>query len=165
MHVRSVHERLLRAAPERVGELLAGLATLDDRFWPAAAWFPFELRGPLARGTRAGHGPIRYRVDEYAPGKRLVFRFEPRALSRGFDGTHAFQIVPMPEGAVLRHVVDARLSLVASLRWVLFMRVLHDALLEDALDNAERLLTGSVEAPAVWSGRVRILRRVLLGRR
>ncbi|MEM1418366.1 MAG: SRPBCC family protein, partial [Myxococcota bacterium] len=48
-----------------------------------------------------------------------------------------------------------------SLYWSLVVRPLHDALIEDAFDNAERALTGDVARPARWSLRVRLLRRVL----
>ena len=37
---------------------------------------------------------------------------------------------------------------------------LHDAVVEDLLDNAEREATGSVARPASWSPRVRVLRRL-----
>jgi hypothetical protein len=45
--------------------------------------------------------------------------------------------------------------------WSTVVRPLHDALIEDALDNAERETTGTVAEPAGWSWWVRTLRRVL----
>jgi hypothetical protein len=49
----------------------------------------------------------------------------------------------------------------ALLSWPLVFRPLHDAVLEDALDDAERHVTGRVERPARWSIYVRVLRRLL----
>ena len=37
---------------------------------------------------------------------------------------------------------------------------LHDAVVEDLFDNAEREATGTVVRPAAWSSRVRVLRRL-----
>lgn len=37
---------------------------------------------------------------------------------------------------------------------------LDDAVVEDLFDNAEREATGTVVRPAVWSSRVRVLRRL-----
>ena len=37
---------------------------------------------------------------------------------------------------------------------------LHDVVVEDLFDNAERETTGTVVRPAAWSSRVRVLRRL-----
>ena len=37
---------------------------------------------------------------------------------------------------------------------------LHDVVVEDLFDNAEREVTGSVIRPTSWSPRVRVLRRL-----
>jgi hypothetical protein len=47
------------------------------------------------------------------------------------------------------------------LLWPVAIRWLHDALIEDALDNAERSSTGAVGRPRHWSPWVRVLRRRL----
>ena len=41
---------------------------------------------------------------------------------------------------------------------------LHDAVIEDLFDNAERETTGTVVRPATWSSRVRVLRHLARGR-
>ena len=41
---------------------------------------------------------------------------------------------------------------------------LHDVVVEDLFDNAERETTGTVIRPATWSPRVRVLRRLARGR-
>lgn len=120
-----------------------------------------HLASGLAPGSRGGHGPIRYRVVEHVLGERVRFAFEPERLSRGLVGHHRFEVEPRPDGAVLRHVLDAEASGTAMLRWLLVLRPLHDALLEDALDLAERRVTGCASRPPRWGLWVRALRRVL----
>jgi len=44
---------------------------------------------PLSVSANGGHGPIRYFVEEYEPGKRVVFRFTG---PNGFDGCHGYDV-------------------------------------------------------------------------
>jgi hypothetical protein len=75
---------------------------------------------------------------------------------------HTFTVTALAPGQVeLRHTLTGRPTGAQRLRWPLVVQPLHDALLEDALDNAERELTGTVARPARWSLRVRLLRRVV----
>jgi hypothetical protein len=161
MHVRNVHERVIPAAAARVGALLDGLGLPGDPLWPAH-WPPIRFDRPLGAGAVGGHGPIRYTVDHYEPGHRVRFRF---MAPPGFDGTHEFTIVPVDAAHVrLRHVIDMRTSGPAVVRWQLVIRPLHDALLEDLLDRAERGV-GATPRPRAWSFRVRVLRWILARRR
>jgi hypothetical protein len=164
MRVWNVHERTLPADAAAVGALLETLAGPDDRLWPGAPqgrWPRMRLAGGLAVGARGGHGPIRYRVVEHVPGRRVRFAFEPERSTRGLVGHHTFEIVGRPEGTTLRHVIEAEARGTAGLRWRLLLEPLHDALLEDALDRAERHLTGQVKRPARWSLRARLLMSLL----
>jgi hypothetical protein len=61
----------------------------------------------------------------------------------------------------MRHLMAMRLRFPAWLTYPLLWRPLHDALLEDTLDRAERSLTGTIESPATWSPYVRLLRAIL----
>lgn len=156
MAVYNVHERLLRGvSAQRAAELIDGLASPADELWPHQAWPPLRFDRPLSPGAAGGHGPVRYTVEEYVPGIRIQFRFTG---PRGFDGFHSFVRLDHPDGTVLRHVLVIRPRGPARLTWPLVFRWLHDALLEDSLDNAERAGTGSVDDPAGWSAYVRFLR-------
>lgn len=53
------------------------------------------------------------------------------------------------------------MSGLAQLTWPLVFRPLHNALIEDALDNAEQQVTGHLQHPARWSAYVRVLRAAL----
>lgn len=154
--VRNVHERAF-AAPERaVGGLIDSLSSENDRLWPRESWPAMRFDGPLSVGARGGHGPVRYLVEAYEPGRRVVFRFtEPR----GFRGTHGYVLErKSARDVVLRHELEMETAGLALLTWPLFFRPLHDAVVEDSLDRAELELSGRVEAERTWSRYVRLLR-------
>ncbi|MDH5198597.1 MAG: SRPBCC family protein, partial [Gemmatimonadota bacterium] len=113
---------------------------------------------PLAVGAVGGHGPIRYTVEHYERGQRVRFRF---TAPPGFEGTHEFVIEPVdPTHSRLRHVIEMQTSGSAVVRWPVIIRPLHDALIEDLLDKAERGL-GAVPRPRQWSRWVKALRWML----
>lgn len=158
MRVHNVHRRAI-GSPEALGVLLDALGSDADRLWPGDRWPRLRLDGPLAVGAHGRHGPIRYQVQTYTRSHRVRFRFQ---RPPGFDGFHEFCVVGGGEApAELVHVLEARMSGLARLPWPLMFRPLHDALIEDALDNAERQVTGQIQRPARWSPYVRALRRAL----
>jgi len=158
MRVSNVHERELNATVDEVGALVNSLASGRDGLWPGAIWPSMRLDRPLGVGAAGGHGPVRYVVEAFDPGRMVKFRFtEPK----GFDGHHWFEVVPRGERfAVLRHSlqIDARGS--ALISWPLVFRPLHDALIEDALALAQTSL-GLPSAVRPWSPWVQFLRWVL----
>ncbi|OFW55102.1 MAG: hypothetical protein A2V75_03055 [Actinobacteria bacterium RBG_16_70_17] len=157
MRIHNVHERHLPAGCDRVGGLIDGLGSTPDPLWPTEQWPPMRFDRPLGPGAAGGHGPIRYRVEEHEPGSRVRFRFTGPP---GLDGTHDFTVQAVPGGCRLCHTIEGRASGRMLAAWPLVFRPLHDALLEDALDKAERAITGSAPAPPSWSWWVRFLRKV-----
>lgn len=157
------HERVLSASPDQVAALLASLASSEDRLWPRLWWPAIRFDRALSVGAVGGHGPIRYSIESYDPDEAIVFRF---SAPRGFHGTHAYHIVPVDESHTrLRHVLEMRISGPALLSWPLIYRPLHDALIEDSLLVAEATLRQVTPDHAKWSWYVRLLRRLLSGRR
>ncbi|MGH9943460.1 MAG: SRPBCC family protein [Pyrinomonadaceae bacterium] len=158
MPVYNVHERLIQASVGAAGELLDNLASPDDRLWPSDRWPAIRFDRPLMLGAKGGHGPIRYFVEAYTPGRSIRFRF---TAPRGFDGTHSFEVEEVRAGVVrLRHTLRMNVRGPARLSWPLAFRWLHDALIEDALDRAEAQLGGGAYArQQKWSWRVRVLRQ------
>lgn len=155
----NLHTRRLNASPEKVGELIDSLAGDDGRLWANDLWPEMRFDRPLGVGALGGHGPIRYAVDAYEPGRWVRFRF---TAPRGFDGFHEFTVYPRGPGITdLHHLLAMRLRFPAWLTYPLLWRPLHDGLLEDTLDRAERSLTGTVSASAKWSTYVRVLRTIL----
>lgn len=161
MRIYNVHERGLGVSMDAAAGLIDGLSSPADRLWPGDRWPPMILDGPLSEGARGGHGPVRYTVREYRPGEKAAFEFENRGFGRGMAGGHYFDLRSENGDAVLRHVVEAECGLMPWLRWTLLIRPLHDALLEDALDNAVTAVGRPPETPARWSLYVRFLHRVL----
>lgn len=154
--MRNAHERSVQAPATTVGGLLDQLAADDDPVWPTPAWPPLVLDRPLGVGADGGHGPIRYRVSEYEPGRRIRFAFHPVVGIRGY---HELSVEPAGDDrCVVRHVVSGRLAGRTRLAWPVAVRWLHDALIEDLLDNVELAATGRVARPARWSWWVRRLR-------
>jgi len=161
MQVLNTHSRTIAATVEATGNLLNSLGSPSDRLWPIHAWPPMRLDRPLQPGATGGHGPIRYTVESYEPGRVATFRF---VAPRGFDGTHCFTVTGTEGGTVLSHTISMSAHGVGVALWLLVFRPLHDALLEDALTNAERTLTGKA-APVPWSLYVRCLRAILRRRK
>jgi hypothetical protein len=115
----------------------------------------------LTPGSKGGHGPIRYVVERSEAGRAVWFSFTGPP---GFHGGHGFLVLDDPAGTTLEHRLEIAPRGRARLSWPLVYRPLHRALLEDCLDRAEAALTGTVAAPARWSRRVRVLRRILAPR-
>ena len=148
--IRNVHERVINAPIESLGALLDGLGQKDDRLWPSQSWTPMVLDRPLAVGADGGHGVIRYYVSEYEPGPRT-----------GIIGAHELSLDALDdERTRIRHVLIGRARGAMRLMFSAVVEPLHDAVVEDLLDNAEREATGSVARPVSWSPRVRVLRRL-----
>ncbi|SOD94800.1 DUF2867 domain-containing protein [Blastococcus haudaquaticus] len=156
MKVHNVHERFVPATPEAVGALLATLGSADDAVWPRDDWWPMELDRRLGEGAVGGHSDIRYTVETYEPGRRVVFRFDP---SCGLAGTHTFDVQPRPGGALMRHHLTARALGRTRLLWPLVIRPVHDAVVEDAFDRVHERFEPGRQRTA-WSPYVRLLRRV-----
>lgn len=151
----NIHERVIPASVDLVGRMIDTLASTGDMVWPHERWPALQLDRPLQVGAAGGHGPIRYRVESYEPGRKIRFRF---LSPEGFVGTHGFDVEDAG-GRVskLRHVIEMRTVGIAFLNWSLIIRPLHDALLEDALDKVEGAFR-DVGPPRVWSRRVVFLR-------
>lgn len=155
MAVVNVHERVLDAPRAEIGKLIDSLASADDRLWPRDRWPAMRFDRPLGVGAVGGHGPIRYSVESYEPGFRIQYRF---SQPKGFVGVHRFEAKGLEgERTRLRHVIEMRVQGMARLTWPLAIRPLHDALIEDALDRAQRF-AGGQPAQRSWSPWVRFLR-------
>jgi len=158
MPVRNIHERSFAASPEQLGALLDSLASEHGRLWPRERWPAMRFDRPLGAGAMGGHGPIRYIVSHYQPGRSIVFTF---TSPRGFRGQHGFEIESTQDDTVpLRHWLEMATKGKARLSWLLVYRPLHDVLIEDALDLATSAL-GGTPLPRPWSPWGNLLRRIL----
>lgn len=105
-------------------DLLDDLVDPAARLWPVDVWPPLMLSDGLSVGSSGGHGPIRYRVID-SDDRRVRFWFEGDR-----EGWHEFRI----EGQDLVH--EARLHRPSAVDRH-FVVHLHDALIEQLLDDAE----------------------------
>lgn len=154
--IRNVHVREFDVPASEAGALLDTLGGPADALWPGPQWGAMELDRPLRVGSGGGHGPIRYHVTGYEPGRRLECTLDP---GQGLHGTHTFTVEPVgPHRCRLRHEIDGRAEGVMRLGWPLAVRWFHDAVLEDLLDRAESTLGAGPARPARWSPWVRALR-------
>ena len=154
MRIHSHHERRIDTPINRVGPLLDTLSSDDDLLWPRERWPAMRFDRPLEVGADGGHGFVRYRVAEYEGGRRI--RFEITGPP-GFSGHHEFRITQTGDGSLLAHIIDGRSTWRFTLPWLVAVRWLHDALIEDAFDKAEMEL-GTLGEPRRWSRWVRLLR-------
>jgi hypothetical protein len=158
MKVTNIHSRTYRASMAEVGILLDSLASREDLLWPLGSWPAMRLDRALGRGARGGHGPIRYSVAEYEPGRRVRFQFNAPA---GFDGYHEYRVEAVAgEASQLMHELRMQARGIAQLTWPLVFRPLHDALIEDSLATAAWNL-GEEAKMQRWSLRVRFLRLLM----
>lgn len=160
MNILNIHERELEANPIEVGALIDSLASKKDRLWPKHIWPRMEFDRSLRVGAKGGHGPIRYYVEKYSPGKSIKFRFTGPI---GFNGFHGYEISGGPKlPVILRHTLKMDTYGTAILSWPLVYRPLHDALIEDSLATAQVSL-GLTPKIQEWSHWVKILRWVVSG--
>ncbi|MEO3768374.1 DUF2867 domain-containing protein [Streptomyces sp. B8F3] len=154
--VRNVHERVLDAPAAAVGALVDRLSAPDDPLFPSPVWSPMAFDRPLQVGADGGHGPVRYAVTAYEPGRRVRFGFTPPE-----DGFHEITVEPLDGGRCrLRHVLESRMGPVDRLMWALAIRRVHGTVVEELFDNAELVATGAVARPVRRSPLVRLLQRV-----
>lgn len=154
--VHNVHEREIAAGAEAVGKLLDSLSSMNDRLWPHDQWPSMRFDRPLEIGAVGGHGPVRYVVENYVPGRWVEFRF---TRPSGFEGHHWFSVSEESENSsVLRHELVMTVKGTAVLTWPLFFRPLHDALIEESLDRAESAVGTPPSVPAKRSLWTRALR-------
>lgn len=134
--VYNIHQRELAGPASQVGALIDSLASSTDRLWPHQQWPTMRFDRALAVGATGGHGPIRYFVAAYEPGRRIEFQFTGPA---GFNGHHGYEIFELNEHrTLLRHELCMQTTGLARITWPLIFRPLHNALIEESLDRAEK---------------------------
>jgi len=157
MKVVNIHKRLLHQPKEKVIEITKTLATENDAIWPKEKWPSMRFKGGIRIGAKGGHGPIRYAVEEYNPAT-IQFRF---LKPKGFHGIHKFEIHDVAGNRTeISHTIEMNTSGSGTLLWILGIRSLHNALIEDAFDKLENhFLEHQKSTP--WNLWVRFLRSQL----
>lgn len=161
MRIANVHSRDLPVSATRVAPLIDTLASSGDLLWPKHIWPAMRFDTPLGLGVQGGHGPVRYVVEAYEPGRSIRFRITAPSCLKGAH--HGFEVIDNTGGnSQLRHCLVLECSGRAWVSWPLAWRPLHDALIEDALASAQIALNvPPVVTP--WSLWVRIVRFLVSG--
>lgn len=162
MNVINIHIRQINQPKEKIAALLSTLATPHDAVIATDKWPRVFLDKGLVVGSAGGHGPIGYSIKEYSEGEFVEFVFTKPV---GFLGTHKFEIREIhPEMTEMKHVIQMNVSGMAWWQWILAIRWLHDAFIEDAFDKVENHFSDKKKTTP-WNFWVLLLRRVLRGRR
>lgn len=153
MQIVNIHSRHLPASVQQVGQLIATAASKHDRIWPHENWPRMHLDRPIQAGAVGGHGPIAYRVSHYAPQERVRFEF-----TQGSQGWHELTLQATDEhSCLLTHTIRTTPTWCFRIAWVLMIRHLHDALIEDLFDKLESQFR-TLERPTRWNAYVRLIR-------
>ena len=135
MRVVNSHKRDISQPKELVSEVFKTLASEQDKIWPYENWPAIKFKNGVCVGSRGGHGPIRYTIIAYTEGDSITFEFDKRS---GFNGWHQFKIIANDDASTtVSHTIEMHTNLKASIKWILVIRWLHDALIEEAFDKIE----------------------------
>jgi hypothetical protein len=130
MNILNRHTRTIPRPKAVLLDLFSRLGAQDDPIWPKEKWPAIRFKEGMKVGASGGHGPIRYQVIAYDPAGMVTFQFQ---RPRGFQGVHQFEILEKSEGVTeLRHTISMQTTLTGTIIWLVAIRWLHDALLEDA---------------------------------
>jgi hypothetical protein len=157
MKVINIHKRIIHQPRQEVATLFGTLATKNDMMVATDKWPAVRLDKGLQVGSKGGHGPIRYFVADYQQDHSITFVFD----MPGFDGFHKFQLIALnADKTELLHTIDMTTTGSATVKWVLAIRWLHDAFIEDAFDKVENYFTKGNKR-SEWSFWVRFLRAIM----
>lgn len=162
MKVLNIHTRTIHQPKDRLAELFKTLASKNDRMLATDKWPPMILDKGLQVGSKGGHGPIKYTVQEFKPDESIQFAF---TRPKGFNGFHKFEMTRLDDHSTeLKHTIDMNTTGSATIKWAVAIRWLHDAYIEDAFDKVENH-SAAEKKNSDWSSWVKLLRKVLKPRR
>lgn len=158
MKVINIHKRRINQPKSVIEGLFQTLATDNDMMLANDKWPRMRLDKGLKVGSKGGHGPIRYTVEAYQIDDMIQFSF---TRPEGFNGFHRFDIVEIDsKNTEIKHIIDMNTSFMATLKWSLAIRWLHDAFIEDAFDKVENHFLNE-KKHTKWNIWVKFLRSVL----
>ncbi len=158
MRILNIHSRIIAQPKNELEILFSSLSSKNDKIWPKNHWPRLKFKDGLKVGAKGGHGPIRYTIEIFNPEEKIQFRFDK---PQGFNGVHRFEIIELDsQNSFLKHSIDMKSNLRATLIWYIAIKWLHDALIEDLLDRVENHYNNSKKRTK-WSLWVKFLRKIL----
>ena len=158
MQVLNIHRRSLSAPKKEVVELLKTLSTDKDKVWPIEKWPAMKFKSGIGVSAKGGHGLIKYSVEIYDPYSIIQFRFtEPK----GFNGIHKLEVFELNNARTeIIHTIDMTTQGKGTVLWIIAIRSLHNALIEDAFDKLESNYSNE-QKTSKWNYWVKLLRWLL----
>jgi len=158
MKILNIHKREFNQSKEKLGKLLHSLSNKDDEIWPYENWPSMKFKDGLKKGSKGGHGQIRYTIEKYIQNEFIQFKF---TSPKGFNGVHNFKINELEnEKTELKHTIEMSIVGTDILNWIFIIKPLHNALLRDALDKVENQFKSN-NSKTEWSFWVKTLRKLL----
>jgi hypothetical protein len=153
----NIHKREINSSKLEVAKLFRTLSAKNNVMLATDKWSPMRLDKGLQVGSKGGHGLIKYFVTDYQPDNSITFRFD----LKGFDGFHKFEISEMASNKTqLVHAIEMTTSGLATMKWVLAVRHLHDAYIEDAFNKVENHFA-IIKKTSEWTVWVWLLRKIM----
>ncbi len=156
MQIINIHRRQIAKPRNEVANLMLSLATENDQVWPHELWVPIRFQTDLEVGAQGGHGPIKYTIDHYQPDEKISFVFTSPVWLKGY---HQILLTDSGVGCQLEHEIVAQADFVKYLVWLLIIRPIHNAVIEDCFTKVERSL-GLTPQVIEWTWWVKLLRRL-----
>ncbi len=157
----NIHRRKINQPKVEVVNILRTLSTEDDLIWPKKHWPRIKFNDGMQVGAAGGHGPIRYSIEKCNLEGLVLFRF---SKPLGFNGIHKFEIEAVDEyETMVTHTIDIHTEGKGTLQWLFAVKPLHNALIEDLLDNIENHFSETKKSTQ-WSPWVKLLRRQIKSR-
>ena len=158
LQVLNIHSRSIAAPKKEVGELLKTLSTHKDKVWPKEKWPAMKFKNGIGVGSNGGHGPIKYSVEIYDPENIIQFRF---SQPKGFNGIHKLEVSELNNKQTeIKHTIEMTTNGKGTAMWIVAIRPLHNALIEDAFDKIENSFSNENKT-SKWNLWVKLLRRSL----
>ncbi|GGD08449.1 hypothetical protein [Hyunsoonleella pacifica] len=155
MKVENTHKRIINQPKAKITALILTLSQKDDKVWPKHYWPAIRFKEGLKVGSSGGHGIIRYKITEFLPDSHITFMF---LKPIGFNGLHKFEIERVNENSTcVSHKIVMSTEGLATLKWLIVIRWLHDALIENTFDRIENNFS-ETKVFTKWSLWVRLWR-------
>ncbi len=162
MNIKNIHTRTIKASQNKLIKLLQTLSSDNDCIWPKEKWPAMRFENGLKIGSKGGHGPIRYWIENYTPEEGIQFRF---SKPTGFQGFHKLEIQKLTqESTVITHTIAMQTAGKSTWLWLFIIRPLHNALMVDLLNKVENQFSDTQKSTN-WNLWVKFLRKQMTKKR